>query len=262
MKFALVKGQRQEAQPTLSGECPHCRQPVVARCGEVRVRHWAHKGCCHCDPWKEPETEWHRAWKGQFPADWQEVRHDAENGERHIADVKTDRGWVFEFQHSYLKPEERRRRDNFYPKLIWVVDGMRRKKDSAQLLGAWDEGVQVAQNFPLRRVLSAESALLRDWAGRNTPVFFDFAEQPALWWLFAKSTDGPAYIAPYEREVFIECHRGNDTGKARQFDEVVNNIPKLIADYESHLRAQAPRRDPLQVSHVYMPRRGRNQRRF
>jgi hypothetical protein len=262
MKFALVNGQRQEAQPDLSGECPTCHHPVVAKCGRERIWHWAHQGSRRCDPWWENETEWHRKWKAEFPDAWQEIVHHADDGTKHIADVKTDRGWVIEFQHSYLKPEERRSREGFYPKLIWVVDGMRRKKDSAQLLRAWHEGVQVAQNLPLRRALSADGALLRGWAGSNTPVFLDFAEQPALWWLFAKSTDGPAYIAPYQREVFIECHRGNDTERARQFDELVNNIPKLIADYESYLRAQAPRRDPLQVSHVYMPRRGRNQRRF
>lgn len=134
---------------------------------------------------------------------------------------------------------------------------MRRKKDSEHLLFAWDEGVQVAPNFPLRRVLAIYSALLRDWAGSSTPVFFDFA-QPVLWWLFA-STDGPAYIAPYQRDVFIKSHRGTDTERARRFDDLVSSIPKLIAEYEAYLRAQAPRRESIQI---YMPRRGRNQRRF
>ena len=51
------------------------------------------KGRRFCDPWWENETEWHRAWKDQFPADWQEIVHHAEDGEKHIADVKTDR-WL------------------------------------------------------------------------------------------------------------------------------------------------------------------------
>ena len=113
MKFALAHGQRQEAQPNLSGECPGCGRPMVARCGEVRVRHWAHKGRRHCDPWWENETEWHRGWKDRFPADWQEIVHPDGDGERHIADVKTGDGWVIEFQHSYIKPEERRSREAF-----------------------------------------------------------------------------------------------------------------------------------------------------
>jgi len=36
--------------------------------------------------------------------------HRAEDGEKHIADVKTYHGRVIEFQHSYLKPVERRSR--------------------------------------------------------------------------------------------------------------------------------------------------------
>jgi hypothetical protein len=41
---------------------------------------------------------------------WQEIVHRSDSGEKHIADVKTDHGWVIEFQHSYLNPEERRSR--------------------------------------------------------------------------------------------------------------------------------------------------------
>jgi competence protein CoiA len=231
----------------------------VRRCQDW---HWAHKGRRTCDPWWENETEWHRAWKGRFPERWQEIVHKADNGERHIADVKTDRGWVIEFQHSRIEPEERLSRDTFYRKLVWVVDGARRKRASAQLLRAWDDGAQIVKNFPLRRVVSDDCMLLREWAGSNTPVFFDFPEQQALWWLFARSVNGPAYVAPYQRDAFVESHLGNETEKARQFDELVNGIPQLIADYESYLCAQASRRDPLQGSHQYMPRGRRTKRRL
>ena len=118
MKYALVDGQRQEAQPGLSGECPAWGCPMVARCGEFNVWHWAHRSRSHCDTWWENEGPWHRNWKSQFPTAWQEVLQTAEDGERHIADVKTDRDWVLEFQNSYLNPQERRSRDAFYsPKL-------------------------------------------------------------------------------------------------------------------------------------------------
>ena len=126
MKFALINGERREAEPSRMGECPSCGNPVVAKCGEVRIKHWAHKARARCDAWWETETEWHRAWKNQFPSEWQEVIHYAENGEKHIADVKTDQGWVIEFQHSHIKPDERGSREDFYGKLIWVVDGNRR----------------------------------------------------------------------------------------------------------------------------------------
>jgi len=160
--------------------------------------------------------------------------------------VKTGDGWVIEFQHSHIKPEERRSREAFYLKLIWVVDGTRRKGDRAQLFSAWKEGVPVGGNPLVRRAFSDDCRLLREWAGSNAPIFFDLGEIERLWWLFAKNTNGSAYLAPYPRAEFIECHRSTATEKARQFDEFVNDIPKLMAEYESHRRAQPLRRDPLQ----------------
>jgi hypothetical protein len=263
MKLALVNGQRQEAQPSLPGKCPACDHPMVAKCGEVRIWHWAHQGGRYCDHWWEPETEWHRAWKDVFPFDWQEVVHQAESGEKHVADVKTDRGWVVEFQHSYLKPEERRSRDAFYPKLIWVVNGTRRKRDSAQILKAWNEGARVGENSPVRKAFSDGCVLLREWAGTNAPIFIDCGD--VLWWLIAKSTDGLTYVAPYSRARFIESHRVAATEiAAREFDEFVNDIPKLVAAYEAHFRAQALRRaaTPLQGFQQHLARRARLRRRF
>jgi competence protein CoiA len=254
MKFALVSGQRQEAQPCLSAECPTCGHPMVARCGEVKVWHWAHLGGHLCDPWWEPDTDWHRGWKDRFPIDWQEVVHHAENGEKHIADVKTDRGWAIEFQHSYLKSEERRSRDTFYSKLIWVVDGARRKRDRAQLLKAWNEGVPIGVNSPVRKAFSDEFMLLREWAGGNAPIFFDFREPQLLWWLFARSTGGLVFLAPYSRASFIESHRGGGTPEAaREFDEFMKDVPKLVADYESHRRTQSSQLLPT----LPLRRRGR-----
>jgi competence protein CoiA len=257
MKFALVNGQRQEAQPNLSGECNVCGRPMIARCGEVRVRHWAHKGGRLCDPWWENETEWHRAWKNQFPADWQEISHRAEDGELHIADVKTDRGWVIEFQHSYLKPEERRSRESFYPKLIWVVNGTRRQRDRPQLISAWNEGVPVGVNLPVRRIFSDDCVLLREWGGSNAPAFFDFGELDVLWWLFAKSTNGSAYVGPFPRAVFIASHCGGATEEAaRAFDDFVNTFPKQLAELESLINKR-----PIQGFQQYsVPRIGRRRR--
>ena len=153
MRFAGVDGQLQEAQPGLSGECPHCGGPMVAKCGEARLRvwHWAHKGRRHCDPWKEPETPWHRAWKNLFPAEWQETTCLAQGGERHIADVKTAGGCVIEFQHSPIKPDERRSREAFYRPMHWVVDGMRGKRDRAQFFRAVSNSVGVPGRDSLLR---------------------------------------------------------------------------------------------------------------
>jgi hypothetical protein len=196
--------------------------------------HWAHQGSRACDPWWENETEWHRAWKGHFPVDWQEVIHQAEGGEKHIADVKTARGWVIEFQHSFLNPEERRSRDMFYGKLVWVVDATRRKRDAAQFRKALEDSTPVGPH--IRQVRADECGLLREWSGSPAPVFFDFGNGAALWWLFAKSPLGQAYVAPFARRDFIAIHKGTAAKMADEFDQFVNDISKLVAHYESGLR--------------------------
>lgn len=118
-----MDGIRAEARPGARGQCLFCRSAMVAKCGEVVRWHWAHSARRRCDPWWENETEWHRRWKGYFPKDWQEVVHVDESGERHIADIKTDTGLVIELQHSSMKPDELRSREQFYGKMRWVVDG-------------------------------------------------------------------------------------------------------------------------------------------
>ena len=257
MKFALVNEQRQEAQPNLSGRCPACGSLMIAKCGEARIRiwHWAHKAGRHCDPWWE-ETEWHRAWKELFPLDWQEIVQYAENGEKHIADVKTDHGWVIEFQHSPIKSDERRSRNAFYKKLVWVVDGTRRKTDSAQLARAWGDGVSIGRrDSPIRGVFPAECRLVREWRESDAPIFFDFGG-PELWWLLARSPGGMwAYVARFSRNTFVQIHRGEAPQEARNFDEFVKDVSKLVSDYESHLRAQALQ--PVQGFQRYLPRRRR-----
>src|SRR6266436_97087 len=108
MRFALAGGQRVEAYAGGRGTCRRCNGEVIAKCGTHRVAHWAHRGMRDCDTWAEKETDWHRAWKNNFPAECQEfIQHDGQSGEKHVADVRTPHGLVFEFQHSHLDPLER-----------------------------------------------------------------------------------------------------------------------------------------------------------
>jgi competence protein CoiA len=249
MKFAVVNGQRQEAQPGLSGECQGCGSPVVAKCGEVRIWHWAHLTRRTCDVWWENETEWHRAWKALFPDSWQEIVHPAEDGMKHIADVKTDHGWVIEFQHSHIKPEERRSRDAFYKKLVWVVDATRLTRDAAQFAKALRAGTPVGGNPFLRQVRTEACRLLREWSGSPAPIFFDFGDE-WLWWLLARRSDEPAYIARFPRMGFVVIHHGKGPEGARNFDEFTTSISALV-------RPQTPRQPPAQPLGVqqYVPRR-------
>lgn len=248
MKFSIVNALRQEAQPGVAGKCPACDLETIAKCGEVKIWHWAHKGRRDCDPWWESETEWHRAWKGQFPEAWQEVVHHADSGEKHIADVKTDHGWVVEFQHSYLNPEERRSRDAFYPKLVWVVNGVRRKRDAAQFRGALNRGTPIGVNARIRIPLAEECAILREWSGSRAPVFIDFGAGPTLWWIIARMSNGSVDVAPFSRIELVEILRQGETQKAREFDAFINSLRGTTTGAEHPSLAASQNRDnPLPI---------------
>lgn len=249
MKYAQVEGIRHAAQPGRTGNCPVCGSAVIAKCGETRIWHWAHKGKRTCDPWWENETEWHRNWKDRFPMDWQEKIHWAENREKHIADVKTDQGWVIEFQHSKLDGNERRARENFYGNnLIWVVDGLRRKRDKAQFQGAWDSRLLVRENPSAWHVWLSECALLREWASSRAPVFIDFGADE-LWCLAPGTRDGMATIYPGPKTNFVKAHREGKYGFQ----------PKTIVRLP--MRASLPKIS-LPGFERYMARRARWRRRF
>jgi hypothetical protein len=152
----------------------------------------------------------------------------AENGEKHIADVKTENGWVLEFQHSYLNPEERRARNAFYPKLVWVVDGLRRKRDKPQFQKVLVESIVISTKPPIRRVrFQEECRLIKEWLDCSAPVFFDFQEgeileQSVLWLLLPTILNREAYLIPFFRNRFIKYHYGKD------FDEIVEKLPGLV----------------------------------
>lgn len=193
MKFAIVDGVRREAGQGLLGFCPGCEAPVIPKCGEIRLHHWAHRSTVLCDPWREPETEWHRAWKNHFPLDWQEVWHRAPSGIVHIADVRTAQGAVLEFQHSPISQEERRSREAFYSPMAWVADGTRLKRDLPSFCDALTYARSAESRLRAWIIPPGSSAIVDRWSGSRYPVFLDFGDAefprrwlPAaglLWWL-------------------------------------------------------------------------------
>ncbi len=124
MQYAYINGVRSFPLKGKTGECICCGNEVIAKCGKINIHHWAHKRSKDCDPWSEPETEWHREWKNKFPEDYREVSfQNQETKEFHRADVHTKDGVTIEFQNSPLSVEEFNQRNGFYKKLIWVVNG-------------------------------------------------------------------------------------------------------------------------------------------
>ena len=115
------KGNAVEAQPGLRATCPLCGRCVVAKCGAVVEWHWAHVGEVDgdCDSWAESETPWHRWWKERAPLDWREVPM----GE-HRADIRRNQDdYVIELQHSPISQDDIISRENFYKRMVWLLDG-------------------------------------------------------------------------------------------------------------------------------------------
>lgn len=262
MKYALVDGQRREPQPRLYGECPGCGQLMVAKCGSVRIHHWAHKSKIVCDYWWENETEWHRAWKNQFPADWQEFVQIAEDGERHIADVKTERGRVIEFQHSYITSRERRSRDAFYRNnVIWVVDGMRRKHDMRKFTGAWERGVPVSRRPQVKRVSYEDLFHIEDWLDGLSHVFFDFGEKSPLFLVHPKEFVRCGYAVSLCRVDFIALLCGNATKEFSSFEMFLEAFDAAVKSdvQKPRLQSSSP---PLVGFENYLASHNHVRRRF
>ncbi|SEP37287.1 competence protein CoiA [Pseudomonas sp. Snoq117.2] len=203
MRFANVDGTRSEAQPKLRGICRGCGEEVIAKCGKHVVWHWAHRSLANCDSWWEAETKWHRAWKNQFPSDWQEtILHDTTKGEKHIADVKTAHGVVVEFQRSSIDPAEVKLREQFYQRMVWVIDGSKNELDQANFA------------MSISRVNEHAMAGLR-WYGRSklfarwhttTPVFIDFGEEYGFWRVCRFDPETKKGVVMFvDRALFVEA---------------------------------------------------------
>ncbi|MDP1727998.1 MAG: competence protein CoiA family protein [Bacteroidota bacterium] len=232
MKFAIVNGNRTEAAKSIKGICPSCGSELIAKCGEFKINHWAHKGTRTCDPWWEPETEWHRSWKNNYPNEWQEVSLTDENtGEKHIADIRTAHNLVIEFQHSHIDPEERATREKFYRDMVWIVDGTRLKRDYPRFLkGKKDfrktdkQGVYLV-DFP-------DEIFPANWIQSSVPVIFDFKgletiddindARHYLYCLFNKRVGRYAILAEIPRKAFINNSiDGNWLLRVQNFNDLI-----------------------------------------
>lgn len=210
---------------------------MVAKCGHQRVHHWAHRGKKPCDSWSEPETPWHRAWKSLFPENWQEVILHDQNGEKHIADVRTEHGLTIEFQHSHLDPEERGVREGFYGNLLWVVDGSRLIRDLPRFTDGFQSFRTLKQGWYL--VPFPDEVFPRNWLDSNVPVLFDFGgvargsdeltrlTEP-LWCMLPRLASGQAVVVALGRADFVRMAHG--TARPIRFREILDHVANLLAE--------------------------------
>jgi hypothetical protein len=167
-----------------------------------------------CDTWAEKETEWHRAWKNNFPVECQEfIQHDERSGEKHIADVRTLHGLVIEFQHSSLDPLERAARERFYGNMIWVVDGTRLQRDYPRFERGKDS-LRRTNNQGYFLLTFPEECFSAMWLDSSVPVIFDFrgvdesrppdVYRDGLWCLLPGRAEGSAVVVGMSREEFVK----------------------------------------------------------
>lgn len=161
--------------------CPFCGCEVTAVIGQFVVNHWRHLAKENCDPWSEPETEWHLNWKSYFPENFREViMRDEMNDEKHIADIKTDTGVVIEFQNSPITFSELTSRNEFYKKIIWVVNGNSINYENLKfytfqsLLFKYNDRIGEFSFY-------GRSKIYHKWSQCPAPVFFDFGEEDLFW---------------------------------------------------------------------------------
>jgi len=157
------------------------------------VAHWAHLSACDCDPWSEPESEWHRAWKEMVPPEQREVTMGP-----HRADIRLASGKVIELQHSPISPSVIAEREEFYGNMAWLFDGRpiscSPPDDTRPCECSWEDN-----DFGTRKIWTCdrcrESLQItwsqfgvrvhwkrqrKTWLGAKRPVFIDLGGQGVL----------------------------------------------------------------------------------
>jgi hypothetical protein len=261
MKYALVNDLRTEANKSSKGLCPFCGSELIAKCGEQKINHWAHKATRLCDSWWEPETIWHRSWKNQFPEEWQEnALIDEKTGEKHIADIQTAQGLVIEFQHSFITPEERKSREQFYNNLVWVVDGTRLKRDYQRFIKGRD--IFKSEIKDIYSVQYPEEYFPKSWIKSSVPVIFDFLGNEAtpdddrrkiLYCLFPVNVGNRVYFAEISRTAFVKSVREGDW--IERVQNFINWLSQLKKQYEDEVKNAALQNANLIFNSVMNTRR-------
>ena len=159
MLYAIeTDGKRIQPVKDARALCPGCKKIVIAKCGVINVHHWSHLNGCECDPWHEPETEWHIGWKMQFEERCREVVIDPHRADICATRVHTNREakTVIELQHSPIEPAEIEERERFYFEqaghMVWVIDARAiRHNFEFQTIETLNGGATIRARFKWRR---------------------------------------------------------------------------------------------------------------
>ncbi|MFK0692688.1 hypothetical protein ACFX5Q_31710 [Mesorhizobium sp. IMUNJ 23033] len=187
MLYAWIDGVKRP--PLAKGEhttCPDCGGVLTSVIPVENVPHWRHKAG-DCDPWSEPEGQWHLGWKDQFDLRCREINLiDSMTGEHHRADVicgaGTGRATVLELQHSSISEEERVAREAFYKKahrMFWLVHVHNESTFAGYSFGFsldFSKRIQVVegQTYAIMRWMGRSKQFIEKWKRASAHVFFDW----------------------------------------------------------------------------------------
>lgn len=117
-----VNGNHIRAYHDSKGFCPSCNSLCIAKCGDIKIWHWAHKSDV-CSFKTEPETDWHLQWKEKALSYGCDIEVVIGNNR---ADATIHNDTVYEFQHSTMSLKEIINRTVSYSnlgyKVIWIFD--------------------------------------------------------------------------------------------------------------------------------------------
>lgn len=150
MMYARLDDRLAIARPEQRAACPGCAGEVLARCGDIRIWHWAHVGG-DCDPWSEPESEWHLGWKKHAPTDRTEVVIERNEIKRR-ADIICANGAVLELQAGSISAAEVREREGFYKYMAWLFQVTWADRLHYGKKGFWWKGGAIAQTHAVCKV--------------------------------------------------------------------------------------------------------------
>ena len=208
MIYANVNGLRTVPAPGARGACPTCDGAVLSKCGEVNAWHWAHVAR-DCDPWKEPESGWHRGWKEMFPEQCREVSVG-----NHRADVLIG-GTAIEFQHSNISVEDICARELHWRSLVWVLDGSQLSLEVTPK----DGHVTFRWKHPRRSWFRSEKQLVFDAppggfaTGTSRVYWTPFEDQGGMW----------ARVQQQVGDIIIYLDEGGQTQTATLRDGALGN---------------------------------------
>jgi len=107
--------------------------------------------------------------------------------------------------------EERKARNTFYKKIVWVVDGTRRKTDIDQFSHLLASSIKLKTKNPTFAVNpDNKNRLLAEWHNNDSMVFFDFKQfdqdgQRIIWFVLPKLELKDAYIPGFSTYLFIQA---------------------------------------------------------